>query len=76
MTVKFRISQAVEKCRTGGAQPKEVHLTKADAVALQYELIAEGGDVARAIVRDGLNKAVREVQGLHVVWRSSSFQVV
>jgi len=54
----------------------QVHLTKPDAAQLQYELLAEGGKVANDIMRDGLQKAVKNILALQIVWRSSSFQVV
>jgi len=60
---------------SGYCQMHEVHLTKTDTVQLQFEMLAEGGNVATAIMRDGLNKAVRNILGLKIVWRNASFYV-
>jgi len=75
VTLKHRIAAAADKIRSTGGQPHEVHLTKTDAAQLQFEMLAEGGNVANAIMRDGLNKAVRNILGLKIVWRSPSFYV-
>src|SRR5579859_5967474 len=63
VTLNARIAAAAEKIRSTGRHPHEVHLTKTDAAKLQYELLAEGGNVAAAIMRDGLQKAVRSILG-------------
>jgi hypothetical protein len=75
MTLQSRIAAAAEKLRSTGGHPHEVHLTKTDAAQLQYELLAEGGNVANAIMREGLHKAVRSLLGLQIIWRSPSFFV-
>lgn len=76
MSLQSRIDAAAVKVRLSGGHPHEVHLTKADAVRLQYGLLAGGGNVAAAIMRDGLQKAVRSILGLRIVWRSPTFYVV
>ena len=76
MTLHNRIATAAEKLRRSGGHPRQIHLTKTDAAQLQYELLAEGGNVAAANMRDGLPKAVQTILGLQIVWRSSSFHVV
>jgi len=76
MSLQSRIDAAAVNLRRSGGHPHEVHLTKADAARLQYELLAGGGNVARDIMRDGLQKAVQSILGLQIVWRSPSFYVV
>ena len=68
MTLQHRITDAAEKLRKAGGHPNEVHLTKTDAVQLQYELMAAGGKVAHDIMRDGVQKAVQNIVGLKIVW--------
>jgi len=76
MTLQNRIAAAAATLRKTGGHPQQVHLTKTDAVQLQYELMAEGGKVAQEIMLHGIQKAVQTVFGLRIVWRSSSFGVV
>ena len=75
MTLQSRIAVAADKLRKKGGHPRQVHLTKTDAAQLQYELLAEGGKLAKEIMLHGIQKAVRNILGLRIVWRSSSFQV-
>jgi hypothetical protein len=51
-------------------------LRTTDAVQLQYELLAEGGPVAHAVMQHGVGKAVSRILGLQIVWKSASFHVV
>jgi hypothetical protein len=76
VTLRCRITDAAEKFRKSGGHPQQVHLTKADAMQLQYELLAEGGQIARDIMRDGVQKAVQNIVGLKIVWGSPLFDVV
>ena len=76
MTLQNRIAVAADKLRKSGGHPHQVHLTKADAIQLQYELMAEGGKVAHDIMQGGIRKAVVSVFGLQIVWGSQAFQVV
>jgi hypothetical protein len=75
MTLQDRIAAATDKLRKTGGHPRQVHLTKKDAVQLQYELMAEGGKVAQDIMLHGIQKAVQTILGLRIVWRSQSFGV-
>ena len=76
MTLQSRIAAAADELRRSGGEPHQVHLTKTDAAQLQYELMAEGGQVSTASMRNGLQKAVQSILGLQIVWRSPSFHVV
>jgi hypothetical protein len=76
MTLQERIATAADKVRMAGGHPQKVHLTKVDAAQLQYELMAEGGTVAHDIMLHGIQKAVRTIMGLRIVWKSRSFGVV
>ncbi len=76
MTLKDRIAAAAaEVCRKGG-HPHEVHLRVADAIQLQYELLAEGGELGHAIMQGGVGKAVSSIFGLHIVWKCDRFSVM
>lgn len=76
MTLKDRIAAAAaEVCRKGG-HPRQVHLRVADAIQLQYELLAEGGEVGHAIMLGGVGKAVSSIFGLQIVWKSERFSVM
>lgn len=76
MTLKDRIAVAAAEARRKGGEPREVHLRPSDAIQLQYELLAEGGEVGHAIMQGGIGKAVSEILGLQIVWRSAHFSVV
>jgi hypothetical protein len=76
MTLQNRIAAAADKLRKTGGHPQQVHLTRTDTAQLQYELMAEGGKVAQDIMRGGIEKAVRNIHGLRIVWRSRAFGVV
>jgi hypothetical protein len=76
MTLQHRIAVAADEVRRKGGHPHHVHLRQSDAVQLQYELLAEGGKVAHAVMQGGVRKAVSKVLGLQIVWKSTSFLVV
>jgi hypothetical protein len=76
MTLQDRIAAAADKLRKTGGNPRQVHLTRADAAQLQYERMADGGKVAHDIMLHGVQKAVRNIRGLRIVWGSRSFGVV
>ena len=76
MTLQDRIAAAAAKLRKTGGHPRQVHLTRTDAAQLQYELMAEGGKVAHEIMLHGVQRAVRNILGLRIVWGSRSFGVV
>ena len=76
MTLQDRITAAAAKLRKTGGHPRQVHLTRADATQLQYELMAEGGKLAHDIMPHGIKKAVVTILGLRIVWGSRSFGVV
>lgn len=75
MTLRERIAAAAAQVRRAGGHPRKVHLTKADATQLQYELMAEGGTVGHDIMLHGIRKAVVTILGLQIVWGSRAFQV-
>jgi hypothetical protein len=75
MTLLSQIAADTQELRRHGGHPERVYLTKADAIRLQYELIAEGGERAHRIIHNGLRRAVSEIDGLTIVWQSSRFQV-
>jgi len=76
MTLKDRIAAAAAEISRQGGQPRQVHLRPADAIQLQYELLAEGGEVGHAIMQAGVGKAVSRILGLQIVWKSARFSVV
>jgi hypothetical protein len=76
MTLQSRIAALAENVRKAGGRPQQVHLTRADATQLQYELMAGGGQVAHDIMLHGIRKAVQSIFGLQIVWGSPSFRVV
>jgi hypothetical protein len=75
MTLKDRIAAAAAEVRRKGGHPRQVHLRPDDAIQLQYELLAEGGEVGHAIMQGGVGKAVSSVFGLQIVWKSAQFSV-
>lgn len=75
-TLKDRIAAAAAEVRRQGGHPHQVHLRPADAIQLQYELLAEGGKVGHAIMQGGVGKAVPKIFGLRIVWKSAQFSVV
>jgi hypothetical protein len=76
VTLQDRIAAAADKLRKTGGHPQQVHLTRSDTAQLQYELMAEGGKVAQDVMLRGVQKAVRTVCGLQIIWGSRAFGVV
>src|ERR1017187_921298 len=76
MTIRDRIAAAAAVVRRQGGDPQQVHLRPVDAIQLQYELLAEGGEVGHAIMQGGIGKAVSRICGLQIVWKSAQFSVV
>ena len=76
MTLMNRIAAAAAEVRKKGGHPRRVLLRSDDAIQLQYELLAEGGKIGRAVMQDGVGKAVSRILGLQIVWRSARFSVV
>lgn len=76
MTLKDRIAPAAAEVRRKGGDPRQVHLRPADAIQLQYELLAEEGEVGHAVMQGGVGKAVSSICGLQIVWKSARFSVV
>ena len=75
MSMKTRINIAAEKLQKTGVHPRHVHLTKTNALQLQTEMIAEGGELAHSILRNGMRKAMATILGLQIVWESLRFEV-
>jgi len=75
MNLRDRIAAAADEVRKKGGKPRQVHLRAADAIQLQYELLAEGGEVGHAVMQGGVGKAVTSIFGLQIVWRSERFSV-
>lgn len=76
MTAHHRIATAAEQLCRKHVIPEKVHLTRADAAQLQYEMINQGGKVAHAVMQHGIGKALPRILGLQIVWRSRSFEVL
>ncbi len=76
MTLQSKIAAAANEVRKHGGQPHEVHLRASDAIQLQYELLSKGGELAHAIMQNGVGRAVPEILGLQIVWKSARFCVV
>ena len=72
MKVTERIKAAVDDARRKGEHPTKVHLTVDDGRKLQFELIDQGGRVSEKIMREGVRKAVHQIEGVEVVWRAPS----
>jgi len=75
MNLRERIAAAAAEVRKKGGHPRHVHLRPADAIQLQYELLAEGGELGHAVMQAGVGKAVTTIAGLQIVWRSERFSV-
>ena len=75
MKVTQRIKAAVDDARSHGGHPTKVFLTVDDGRKLQFELIEEGGRLGQKVMRDGIRKAVHDIDGVEVVWRSPEFKV-
>jgi hypothetical protein len=76
MTLKNRIVAAAAEVRKKGGRPQQVHLRPTDAIQLQYELLAEGGKVGKAVMQGGVCKAISNIFGLKIVWKSRRFSIV
>lgn len=76
MTIQRKIAAAASEVRKQGVQPHEVHLRPTDAIQLQYELLSEGGELAHANMQNGVGRAVPQILGLQIVWKSTRFCVV
>jgi hypothetical protein len=75
MTLQRRIAAAADEVRKRGGHPHEVHLRPTDAIQLQYELLSEGGELAHSIMQNGVGRAVPQILGLQIVWKSTRFCV-
>ncbi len=70
-----RIKAAAEEARKRGGHPTKVYLTVDDGRKLQFELVTQDRRLGHRIEKEGLRHAVRKIDGLEVVWRSTEFKV-
>jgi hypothetical protein len=75
MTLLSQIAAETKELRGHGGHPDRLYLTKGNALRLQYELIAEGGERAHQIILSGVRRAVSEIDGLTIVWESQRFEI-
>lgn len=75
MKVADKVKAAVEEAHRKGEHPTRVHLTVDDGRKLHFEIVQEGGRIAKKVEKQGLHNAVHKVAGVEVVWRSPEFRV-
>jgi hypothetical protein len=70
-----RIRAAADEARRRGDHPTKVHLTVDDGRKLEFELVTGDRRLGHRIEKEGVRHALRQVEGLEVVWRSPEFKV-